>query len=234
MFGWLASAPFAWPYIKAGFDSGDPTKGVFRFVLVVFGAGLACGAIGLVLGSLGGYAWERFHRHRRATRPAIAAVGARATPLGTPSATAAPRATTPLPPLAFDHETVTADEYIALARRVVPDNYDRKRTRTALTRSINVGAWDGDRLVGIARILSDGYFFAALADLMVDPEFQRRGLGRELMNRAFDKTPRGALFIGAEFGTAAFFDRLGCERGPSGFTMHRASHPASLSLTPRV
>lgn len=224
VFGWFASAPVAWPYIKAGFDTGDPTKGVFRFVLVVFGAGIACGALGLGIGAIGGMVWERLHRRRRLAhpQPADGAVGA------APGAASVERQ--PLPPLRYDTSGVSAEDYLALMRRVAPDHFDAKRAAGALEQSITIGAWDSARLVGVARVLSDGYFFAALADIIVDPDYQRRGVGRELMNRAYAKTPRGSLFVGAPLGTAVFFDHVGCERGPAGFTMRRAAKPSASNV----
>jgi GNAT superfamily N-acetyltransferase len=115
------------------------------------------------------------------------------------------------------------DDYIALAQRIAPGDYNMRKTATAIEKTINIGAWDDERLVGVARVLSDECFFAALADLFVDPDYRRRGVGRELMNRAFDRTPRGALFAGARTASVPFFERLGCERGPAGFTMRRAA-----------
>jgi len=200
---------------------------VFRFVLVVFGAGIVCGALGLALGAIGGMIWERVHRRRRLAHPQ-SGEGIASTD-GTSGASGTARRAS-LPPLRYDTEGVTAADYLALLRRVAPGQFDVKRAAAALEQSITIGAWDGARLVGVARILSDGYFFAALADIIVDPDLQRRGLGRELLNRAYAKTPRGSLFIGAPLGTAAFFDRVGCERGPSGFTMHRAAKPATAGV----
>lgn len=226
MFGWFASAPIAWPYIKAGFDGGDPTKGVFRFVLVVFSSGIVCGALGLALGAVGGLVWERVHRRRRLSHPQP---GDATSQSGETAAPAAVRRGA-LPALEYAATGVTADDYLVLLKRVAPGPFDVNRVTAALGESITIGAWDGARLVGVARILTDGYFFAALADLIVDPELQRRGVGRELLNRAYAKTPRGSLFIGAPLGTAAFFDHVGCERGPTGFTMNRASRPSASGV----
>ena len=68
--------------------------------------------------------------------------------------------------------------------------------------------------------------FLALAnrvpELFVDPAFQRRGIGRELMRRAVDAAPRGALFFGAQPQSVGFFERIGCTRGPVGFVLRRA------------
>jgi GNAT superfamily N-acetyltransferase len=52
---------------------------------------------------------------------------------------------------------------------------------------------------------------------MVDPEFQRKGIGRELMNRALALAPRGRLFFGAQPGNEIFFEHCGFLRGPIGF-----------------
>jgi ribosomal protein S18 acetylase RimI-like enzyme len=46
-----------------------------------------------------------------------------------------------------------------------------------------VSAWEGDRLVGFARAISDGAFNAYISTVAVLPEFQRRGIGRELVRR---------------------------------------------------
>lgn len=132
-----------------------------------------------------------------------------------------------LPAAAFDRSAIAVDEYIALANRLSTEILIPKGTARALKNTINVGAWDGERLVGAVRILSDGYLFAALADLLVDPDYRGRGIGRELMNRAFEKTPRGTLLIGADLSSSAFFDHIGCDRGPTGFTMRRVAKPRS-------
>jgi GNAT superfamily N-acetyltransferase len=46
-----------------------------------------------------------------------------------------------------------------------------------------VTAWVGERLVGIARTLTDHCYVAYLADLAVDRSYQRKGIGRELVRR---------------------------------------------------
>ncbi len=46
-----------------------------------------------------------------------------------------------------------------------------------------VSAWDGDRLVGFARAISDGASNAYISTVAVLPEYQKRGIGRELLQR---------------------------------------------------
>jgi GNAT superfamily N-acetyltransferase len=46
-----------------------------------------------------------------------------------------------------------------------------------------VAAYEGERLVGIGRVVSDGVLHAMVYDLITDPEFQRQGIGSEILTR---------------------------------------------------
>lgn len=118
-------------------------------------------------------------------------------------------------------ESFAADEFLALARRVWPRDYSVADASAALERTINLGAWDGTRLVGSIRILTDGYFFATIPEILVDPDYRRRGIGQRLMELALERAPRGKLAFGAQPQSVAFFDRIGCERKLTSFVAAR-------------
>lgn len=42
-------------------------------------------------------------------------------------------------------------------------------------------AWDGQRLVGLIRVVGDGQTIVFIQDLLVRPEYQRQGIGRQLI-----------------------------------------------------
>ena len=44
-------------------------------------------------------------------------------------------------------------------------------------------AWDGVRLVGLGNAISDGHLVVYYPHLLVDPEYQGKGIGSELMRR---------------------------------------------------
>src|SRR4030095_6107469 len=48
---------------------------------------------------------------------------------------------------------------------------------------IMIGAWDGDRLVGVARAITDFAYCCYLSDLAVDKEYQRLGIGKKLVEQ---------------------------------------------------
>lgn len=62
---------------------------------------------------------------------------------------------------------------------------DRRDNVVAMLEHANlvITAWAGERLVGIARSFSDFAYVTYLADLAVDREFQRHGIGKELIRR---------------------------------------------------
>ena len=119
------------------------------------------------------------------------------------------------------------DDFLSLAQRVWPREYVREDAAVALTRTINVGAWDGNRLVGSIRVLTDGYFFATIPEILVDPAYQRRGIGRRLMELALERTPRGKVAFGAQPQSVAFFEQIGCRRGLTGFVAERPLQAAA-------
>jgi GNAT superfamily N-acetyltransferase len=112
---------------------------------------------------------------------------------------------------------VTVPSFLDLARRVWHREFEAGRTAAAIAMAQNVGAWTEGRLIGAVRVLSDGYLFSTVPEVMVDPDYRRRGIGRELMYRALALAPGGRLFFGAQSGNEVFFERTGFVRGPIGF-----------------
>jgi ribosomal protein S18 acetylase RimI-like enzyme len=56
-------------------------------------------------------------------------------------------------------------------------------------------AWDGEKLVGIARSLTDFEFCCYLSDLAVDEKYQKQGIGKELIRLTQSKLGRKAKLI---------------------------------------
>lgn len=85
-----------------------------------------------------------------------------------------------------------------------------------------VHAWDHDRLVATARVLTDGAYYATLWDVIVDPEYQGMGIGRSVMQRAVSPfLDRGFSFIAlyAAQGKEGFYERLGFRPHPRGMKL---------------
>jgi len=57
----------------------------------------------------------------------------------------------------------------------------RERTERALANSLVFGVYNGDKQIGIARIVSDYAVFAYLCDVFIHEDYRGRGLGKWLM-----------------------------------------------------
>ena len=110
-----------------------------------------------------------------------------------------------------DDRALEAEEFLGFASRVWPGDYDVEKTRAALTRTLNITARDGGRLAGCLRILTDGYFFGTITELLVLPEYQGRGVGSALLRLAREHTPT-LLYFGAQPGVESFYEKNGCKR----------------------
>ena len=111
-----------------------------------------------------------------------------------------------------DDKNLTAAAFVSFVNKVWPGNYDMDRTRSALAKTLNITAYDGEELVGCLRILSDGYYFGTITELLVLPERQKQGVGSQLLQLAKDAAPT-MLFFGAQPGVEEFYEKNGCHKG---------------------
>lgn len=72
-----------------------------------------------------------------------------------------------------------------------------------------VSAWDGDKLVGAVRVLSDTIFRSVIYDLLVAPEYQRQGIGKELVDRCKSHYPCSEWLVGCDRKNIEFYKKLG-------------------------
>lgn len=72
-----------------------------------------------------------------------------------------------------------------------------------------VSAWDGDHLVGFCRAITDEAFNAYVTTVAVRPDYQRRGIGRELMRRLMAGRDHMLFVLRADPEHHAFYGSLG-------------------------
>lgn len=81
-----------------------------------------------------------------------------------------------------------------------------------------ITAWDGDRLVGLARTLTDFSYVAYLADLAVARSHQRGGIGTQLVHRTrAELGPRAMLVLLSAPAAVDYYPKIGFERHPQAF-----------------
>ncbi|MBL4936959.1 GNAT family N-acetyltransferase [Clostridium sp. YIM B02515] len=75
-------------------------------------------------------------------------------------------------------------------------------------------AWDGNKLVGIINCLSDGIATVYFNNLLVNPEYQGKGIGSTLINMTLEEYKEyNKKILIAEKGKIAFYEALGFKTG---------------------
>lgn len=77
-----------------------------------------------------------------------------------------------------------------------------------------VSAWDGARLVGLMNALSDGAMTAYFHYLLIRPEYQSQGIGRQLVTAMLDRYESYARKVLIAYDEeVAFYEKCGFELG---------------------
>ncbi len=93
--------------------------------------------------------------------------------------------------------------------------------------SVAIGAWDGERLVGFARAISDGEHRAYVEDVVIDPECRGRGIGEGIVAallRAIGEVHIVSLFCEPE--RVEFYGRNGFRASETAVMLHRDQEKA--------
>jgi ribosomal protein S18 acetylase RimI-like enzyme len=86
-----------------------------------------------------------------------------------------------------------------------------------------VSAWSGDRLIGVARTLTDFAWASYLADLAVAKDFQRTGVGKELYELTRREIGAGSMLLLISVPEAQdFYTRIGLEKETFAFISRRS------------
>ncbi|MFT3929716.1 MAG: GNAT family N-acetyltransferase [Spongiibacteraceae bacterium] len=76
-------------------------------------------------------------------------------------------------------------------------------------------AWDGEKLIGVSRSLTDWTYACYLADLAVDVAYQRDGIGRQLIDLTQRQLgPLCKIILLAAPAANEYYPRIGFEHNP--------------------
>ena len=115
---------------------------------------------------------------------------------------------------------LSAEQLISFSRQVWEGTYDLEKTRGALSKTINITAYEDEMLVGCLRILTDGCYFGTITELLVLPAYQKQGIGSHLLGLAKEHTPT-MLYFGSQQGAEGFYDKNGCERSLQSYIIRK-------------
>lgn len=72
-----------------------------------------------------------------------------------------------------------------------------------------ISAWENDCLIGVVRVLSDKMFRSIIYDLVIYPEFQNIGIGKELIKRCIDHFPNSEWLVQTTNEMTAYYEKMG-------------------------
>ncbi|MDB5261677.1 MAG: family acetyltransferase [Adhaeribacter sp.] len=99
---------------------------------------------------------------------------------------------------------------------------DRERMAAMLQHAnLVITAWDGERLVGISRALTDFVYTTYLSDLAVHVDYQHQGIGKELIRRTKAATdPRASLTLLAAPAAEKYYSHIGFQHMPQAWRIN--------------
>ena len=84
--------------------------------------------------------------------------------------------------------------------------------------SIVLSAWEGEHLVGIARVLTDGVLFSYFCDLAVEPDAQGLGIGKRLVRAVLERCQGTDVLVRGT--VARYYAHLGFTRVEDAWALH--------------
>jgi GNAT superfamily N-acetyltransferase len=128
------------------------------------------------------------------------------------------------------NQVISATEFVDLLRRSTLAErrpVEDARCIEAMLRHADLlcTAWDGQRLVGVARSVTDFEYCCYLSDLAVDEAYQKRGIGKKLIELTKTKLgPRANLILLAAPKAEGYYPKIGFDPHRSAWILPAAKH----------
>lgn len=87
-----------------------------------------------------------------------------------------------------------------------------KLRRAFLASQVVCFVFDDENLIGVSRALTDGEYHALIYDVAVHPDYQRAGIGSEMMAHLLERLPVWRVMLVADDDVQDFYARLGFAR----------------------
>jgi len=85
-----------------------------------------------------------------------------------------------------------------------------------------ISAWDGQRLIGLSRSLTDYSYCCYVSDLAVDKAYQGRGIGRELLRRTQELVgDEVTVILLSAPGAMSYYPTVGFQQADNAFIVKR-------------
>lgn len=123
--------------------------------------------------------------------------------------------------------TLSADQFIELLRASTLAERRPVEDRECMEGMVQnsdlmVSAWVGNKLVGLARSVTDFHYACYLSDLAVDGDYQKKGIGKELQKITQQQLgPKCKLILVAAPAANSYYEHLGYANNPGCWVLGR-------------
>ena len=109
----------------------------------------------------------------------------------------------------FEENTLTAKQFLLLRQSVGGTGVELQIEKALESGLYTILAKDGEQVVGMGRLVGDGFTICYIQDLIVLPEYQGKGIGTAIMEKLIDYIKDNA--IPNTYVTAGLFSAKGKE-----------------------
>ena len=125
-----------------------------------------------------------------------------------------------------EEKKFTQDQELFLSVGWISGQYPQRVYRALMHSETVITAWDGERLVGLTRLIDDSELVTYMHYVVVHPDYHGHGIAGEMMRRVKEKY-KDYLYIELmpeESKNAAFYQRHGFEIMPDGVAMQLCNY----------
>jgi aralkylamine N-acetyltransferase len=109
-----------------------------------------------------------------------------------------------------DPGAVNWERLSEMFKRTPLGNRDPGKLREVFQNSpIRCFVWDAGELIGAGRAITDGVRYSVIFDVVLLPEYQGRGIGKQIMGFLADRSKAPAILLYAVPGREGFYAKLG-------------------------
>ena len=112
---------------------------------------------------------------------------------------------------------LSAEEFISILKASTlserrPVNEPERIAQMLRHANLTIAARENNKLIGVARSITDFAFCTYLSDLAVDEMYQKKGIGKELIRQTKLATPEAKLILLAAPKAINYYPRIGMKR----------------------
>ena len=110
----------------------------------------------------------------------------------------------------FGFDVIWIERMIVLYNKTEMKRNDPQKVLRAFVNSqVVVSVWFEESMLGIGRMITDFEMYSAIFDVVIDPDFQKKGLGKLVMDSLISKAPQTCIHLTSTFGNEFFYKKLG-------------------------